>query len=465
MSKDRPSKPVLLVLLIVASVLCFAAVVRPSASADAYSRVDQQATPDSDTTLASDSTTVPPTDVAPTQTVAPEQASPPATTTGSTPASEQPTSSVSETATAAPGQGGVLTPTVALTMTAAETPATTRVPRRLRLTALCSDDPSGYRAWRVSNPNDMEVTFTWAVIGTSQMGQLVAPAGSDVVFQTKAVAGPNTVIIRVNKAPHDIRLGTSKRCATTTPIAPALRRLRLVPLCSDNPRSYRVWQVRNPNNVLMTFAWRVTGSNEQGEGTVPANGTAVFQTKTVAGTNTVMIAVDGVNHASRASISARCLVPRRTARSSATLAESAAKQPEITSTPTPGEGTPGWAYPGGTPARQTVPETPPATDTPTATSTADLTITLTTTSTPEWDHSSLHATGAYSDCFKVYGVVTNTGDPMEGSVTWQLYYAPSGNPKNRHTIATGTVPALGTVASVYNIRAGVHRDGQLHIQD
>ena len=527
MSKGRPTQPVLLMLLIVVGVLCFTVLVRPAAPAAAYSRFDQEATPASDVTPPSEATPesvdtlLPPTDIPPT-----EQALPAPT--------------AAETWTPVSGQETVLTSTIALTTTVVETPPATRVPRRLRLAAVCSNDPAAYRAWRVTNPNEMPVAFTWAVLGTAQMGQLVAPAGGDVLFQTSTVRGSNTLIIRVNKSPHDVRISTSRRCTTSTPATPALRRLRLIPLCSDDPRNIRLWQVRNPNREPMTFTWRVSGSAQQGAATVPANSAVVLQTATVSGTNTLSIVVDGVTHASRASIAVRCLLPRRTARPSLTPVERLAQQPTLTSALPPLAGTPDSQadpyppptrdpYPGATatptwtptntstPTSTDIPlwtptstltwtptstatntstntptwtptntptstptdtptwtptntptntptstptdtptwtptNTPTNTPTDTPTNTSTWTPTSTATSTPtvtgtpdRWDRSSLEATGAYSDCVNVYAVVRNSGDrDMAGTVVWELYYAPSGNPKNGNIVATGTVPALKT---------------------
>lgn len=318
MSTFRPTKQVLLLMFFAASLLLSTVLVPLSMSAEAHYLLDEEAAP------ASVDTVVPPS-----ATLAPEQAYPPATKEDPAPRSEdaaaEPTnSSATKPWTPESEPGVVPTPTAALAAAMAEAPASMRVPRRLRLAALCSDDPSSYRMWRVSNPNDMAVPFSWTVMGTSQTGQLVVAAKGEVLFQTGTVAGPNTTSITVNRSPHDIKISTRNQCPTVkAPATQTLRRLRLVPLCSDEPRSYRLWQVRNPNDVAMTFAWVTANGQQQGEGTVPANGAATFQTNTVTAANTTRILVDGILHASRASIPVRCLVPRRTA----ALAEAGASQP------------------------------------------------------------------------------------------------------------------------------------------
>jgi len=61
-----------------------------------------------------------------------------------------------------------------------------------------------------------------------------------------------------------------------------------------------------------------------------------------------------------------------------------------------------------------------------------------------WDKSSLSFKGSCTgDCKVVKAQVCNTGDrDMQGTSTWELYYAETGNPKNGTVIATGTIPAL-----------------------
>ncbi|MEM7549610.1 MAG: choice-of-anchor D domain-containing protein [Bacteroidota bacterium] len=65
----------------------------------------------------------------------------------------------------------------------------------LQLTSLCSNNPNRTREWRVRNPNEFEVPYTFEVVGTDQEGSGIASVG-DSFFTTIAVEGPNTTIIR-----------------------------------------------------------------------------------------------------------------------------------------------------------------------------------------------------------------------------------------------------------------------------
>ncbi len=64
----------------------------------------------------------------------------------------------------------------------------------LNLTSECSDNPRQERRWRVTNPNDFEVAYTYVVVGTSQTENLIATPGLSY-FTTEAVSGPNTTKI------------------------------------------------------------------------------------------------------------------------------------------------------------------------------------------------------------------------------------------------------------------------------
>ncbi|MBI5960633.1 MAG: SH3 domain-containing protein [Chloroflexi bacterium] len=89
-------------------------------------------------------------------------------------------------------------------------------------------------------------------------------------------------------------------------------KLQLTSMCSPDPRSYRVWRVRNENPYPVDFVWDVYGGNQKGTGTVPAAkcgiaGEASFNTKTIDGENTVRLFVNGVQEDAKASNPAQCI--------------------------------------------------------------------------------------------------------------------------------------------------------------
>lgn len=64
----------------------------------------------------------------------------------------------------------------------------------LVLTALCSEEPSVSREWRIQNSNAENVSVNWQVLGTSQSGTVVALPGI-TMFSTNTEVGDNTVQI------------------------------------------------------------------------------------------------------------------------------------------------------------------------------------------------------------------------------------------------------------------------------
>jgi YqxM protein len=60
----------------------------------------------------------------------------------------------------------------------------------------------------------------------------------------------------------------------------------------------------------------------------------------------------------------------------------------------------------------------------------------------EWDKSSLYWSCIHSDGVTITAKVCNGGSDMQGTATWELYWAASGNPKDGTMIASGTIPAL-----------------------
>jgi hypothetical protein len=106
---------------------------------------------------------------------------------------------------------------------------------------------------------------------------------------------------------------TATATASPTPTPAPLQRIRLTSLCSDNPDTYRVSRVRNPNPREVVVTWDVyrtaTGQNgfviaPPAQGSTP--GEVTFITQTEAGPNTVRIFVDGVQQDVKASTTARC---------------------------------------------------------------------------------------------------------------------------------------------------------------
>ncbi|MEM9929952.1 MAG: hypothetical protein AAF840_09050, partial [Bacteroidota bacterium] len=72
------------------------------------------------------------------------------------------------------------------TQTQAVTVESVAVVEKLNLTSECSDDPSLEREWRVTNPNDFDVAYTYVVVGTNQTENLIATPGRSY-FTTQAI--------------------------------------------------------------------------------------------------------------------------------------------------------------------------------------------------------------------------------------------------------------------------------------
>ena len=65
----------------------------------------------------------------------------------------------------------------------------------LTLEPLCSPDPDTIRVWKVTNPNNVDVDFTWSVNGSAQSGNGTVPANDMTTFQTNTEVGDNSVTI------------------------------------------------------------------------------------------------------------------------------------------------------------------------------------------------------------------------------------------------------------------------------
>jgi YqxM protein len=59
-----------------------------------------------------------------------------------------------------------------------------------------------------------------------------------------------------------------------------------------------------------------------------------------------------------------------------------------------------------------------------------------------WDNSTLVYSISGGNCDEVYATFCNDGQAMQGTTTYEVYFAASGNAKNGTMVASGTVDAL-----------------------
>jgi len=85
----------------------------------------------------------------------------------------------------------------------------------LTLTSICNA-ADGSHQWRVRNPNDFDVSFTWQLYGTGETGADVAPAGSDTFFFTPT-AGTVKISWDNNGTPAEtVKAANNESCTLPT---------------------------------------------------------------------------------------------------------------------------------------------------------------------------------------------------------------------------------------------------------
>ena len=163
----------------------------------------------------------------------------------------------------------------------------------LKLTSMCSGDPTTQLRWRVRNETAAPVPYEWTSAG-GQSGTGVAPSG-DSFFFTNAISGnPNTTIIKWDNGSGG-KFQNSKASGFATCVV--TQNLILTSVCSDDPTLTRKWRVRNPNASAVNFTYEVYPNVETGAYVAPAadgtgpNGESecFFETTTIGGANTTKI--------------------------------------------------------------------------------------------------------------------------------------------------------------------------------
>ena len=133
----------------------------------------------------------------------------------------------------------------------------------LTLTYLCGYPSDTQLLWRVRNTNDVDVPFSWDVYGSSEGGNGVVPANSDVYINT--TLGDKTVRIFVYGQLVNTKAGGS---------------ICKVDLDLDYEcliTGIHEWTVTNGNNFDQAFTWSST-SGDSGSGIAPAGGSVSFST-------------------------------------------------------------------------------------------------------------------------------------------------------------------------------------------
>jgi Tol biopolymer transport system component len=137
---------------------------------------------------------------------------------------------------------------------------------QLELTYLCGYPTDTLLHWYVSNPADVDIAFTWEVIGESESGTGIAKANQETFFTTSK--GGKSVRILVEGYQVDLKQG-GEACLVT---------LELDYSCQDN--NTQLWTVTNNNKIDQSFTWS-SSHGENGSGVVAAGSEFTFTTANV----------------------------------------------------------------------------------------------------------------------------------------------------------------------------------------
>lgn len=150
--------------------------------------------------------------------------------------------------------------------------------------------PGGYSSTQTVDYDGGSFTLSDLAIGSYTVSEINPGAGWDAPIIT-----PASVTVSVG----------STATATVANKHRAYSTLQLTSICSDFPNLRRNWRVTNPNPYPVTYSYTVVGTAQTG--TLVANqGTSTFSTMSVAGPNTTIIKVNGVQQDVKASSGATC---------------------------------------------------------------------------------------------------------------------------------------------------------------
>ena len=138
----------------------------------------------------------------------------------------------------------------------------------LILTSICNS-ANGAHTWRVRNPNDVDVSISYEVVGTGETGLLTAKGNSDTFFD--ATNKGTTKIFWKNELDEDketVKAPNNNDCKV-------VEKLILTSIC-NSPGGAHTWRVRNPNSFDVEVDYLVVGNGETGTVTAKANSDTFF---------------------------------------------------------------------------------------------------------------------------------------------------------------------------------------------
>ncbi|MEL6193921.1 MAG: T9SS type A sorting domain-containing protein [Bacteroidota bacterium] len=138
----------------------------------------------------------------------------------------------------------------------------------LILTSMCNS-ASGAHTWRVRNPNAVDISISYEVVGSGETGTLTAKASSDTFFD--ATNKGTTKIFWKNELDEDketVKAPNNNDCKV-------VEKLILTSICNSASGAH-TWRVRNPNAFDVEVRYLVVGNGETGTLTAKANSDTFF---------------------------------------------------------------------------------------------------------------------------------------------------------------------------------------------
>lgn len=143
-------------------------------------------------------------------------------------------------------------------------------PEELTLMGECLGD--GNIEWKVTNPNDFAVQFSWET-NDSQSGDADVPANSFVTFKTASTG--NMVSLSYSLDNEQISTDKTIEVCDDPEEEKDPEELNLMGECLGDGSIE--WKVTNPNDFAIQFSWK-TNDDQSGDSEVPANSFVTFTT-------------------------------------------------------------------------------------------------------------------------------------------------------------------------------------------
>ncbi|WP_261133645.1 amyloid fiber anchoring/assembly protein TapA [Bacillus sp. Marseille-Q3570] len=150
----------------------------------------------------------------------------------------------------------------------------------LEVIPVCSDDPGDLRVWKITNPNDEALEFTWKIADSDLTDTINLEGMETITLGTKTTDGNNKLEIWVDGTLQNSFESSDEKCEDNEepPEETELEPPVILGQCHEEDSNKYIWKITNPNETKITILWEILNSEQTGTVELDANSSETIHT-------------------------------------------------------------------------------------------------------------------------------------------------------------------------------------------